>query len=197
MAIFLSFETKPHFIYLCLTSAVLITILHYLCSGILIVNIVNDQLEISFERKPILTFLKESKIQFQQIKKWDHVTHSEGPDSLLIYLNSGKKIRLTFRLLALKNNYEDLISDFKNWIEKEKANNPNNDSNPFNVTEHFYKSNKAKVVGIIFTILFSVDFFLMLIDAFELRKLFAMLLLPIILGGMLYLIQYKMFRKQK
>lgn len=194
MALFLSFENKPHFIYLVITNTVIIMTLHYLCSGIIEFIIASEKVEIKFQRKPVLTFLNEEEIWYKQIKKWDHITYNDGPDSLLIHLKSGKKIRLTFRLFACKNNYDQLIDDFKKWIEEEKSKTPNEAENAYNITEHFYNSPKANFVGAIFVILFSLDFTLMLVNAWELRKLFGLMLIPLIIGGMLYLIKYKLFR---
>lgn len=194
--IFLSFDSKSEFWILLILNLGTLLILNILCSGVINLIIVDDSIEIKFVTKPVIGSLKERKFKFSEIKKWDHISYSRHPDSLVIHLKTNEKITLTFRLFAFSNNYHDLLSDFKEWIESQSKRSVNKESVAYNITEHFYSSKKAKAIAVILYSLLILDFFLMIFNAWELRTLFAFLLIPLILVGMLFIVKLLLFRKK-
>ncbi len=197
MALFLSLENKlPYWTLLVLNGAIIL-LLNLLFTGSIKFEFKQDSFTIEFLKKPLITFIPEGEFLFSEIKKWDHFSYNQGPDALIIRLKSKKKIRITFRLFALKNDYHSLLSNFKEWVNENRDRNRLSEYEAYNMTEQFYSSKKAKYAGYVLYTLFILDFLLMIINAWDHRKLFALLLIPLTFSGMMFIVQLQLFRKKK
>lgn len=195
---FLTREVKIDFWIVLIISIFVFVLIHRMCSGVLELHLENDIFQIKWITKPLLTNIKEQRIKFDEINKWDNIGNPRGPDAFLIVLKDKRRIRIWFRLFATKNNYEDFQMDFVKWINinKEVYQNTLKDNTAVNITEDFYNSKKSKIFSVILMVVFTVDILLIILNPWNARLVFIVFLFPLVLWSMFHLIGSILFKKK-
>ena len=175
--------------------------LNRICSGMIQIGLENDIVEVKWLTKPIITSIKEQKIKFDEIGKWDIIGSRGGPNALLIVLKNNTRIRIWFKLFARQNRYGQFFKEFAYWINlnHEMLNDKLNprEKNAVNITEEFYNSYKAKVLTVLLILLFLVDITLIISDLWGKRPVYIFLLVPIIFWGMFHLLYFTTISTKK
>jgi len=175
--------------------------IHWTCSGLLKVDFKDDNLILTWIKKPFITRISDQRINFYEIKKWDNIGNHKGPDSLLVVLKNKKRIRIYFRIIAKNNNYGDFLQDFANWIEEQRAslkrNNQLNEKTAVNITESFFNSSFAKFINYFLVIAFVLDILLLIINPWSARLTHAIILVPLTIWGMFHFIYYQTYKKNE
>ncbi len=195
---FLTKEVKIDFWIVFIISIIVFILIHRICSGVLDLNLENDILEIKWITRPLLTTIKDQKIKFDEIRKWDNIGNPRGLDAFLLILKDGRRIRIWFRLFATKNNYGDFQMDFVKWINinKESFQGSLKDNTAVNITEDFYNSKKVKIFAAILMVAFTIDILFIILNPWNARLFFIIFLFPMVLWSMFLLIRSIIFKKK-